>query len=295
MAYRHCPRCGGEFQAWVQRCLDCDVVLHDPVAADCIRPIAPRTREQPDADRRTTSLDIGHLSPAERQRLQMLLPGHDMRFEMTGERVWFPAIRLAEVEALLDDLGASSGEGDGRRVCRRTPVESATRADRKVVRPRIEADQVRASRRAGAWRRGIARIIDGWVMTAVFALHDFVLEPIPYASWIFIVALFASFESLWGRTPGKAVIGIRVEDGAGNRPTPRAAMIRNAWQLFALVPVIGPWSGVVVQIGIGWLIHREPACRGPHDWLAGTHVVRSRVRRAVDVGAEGFEPPTSSL
>lgn len=281
-AYRHCPQCGSEYQAWVERCLDCDVALGVPVSSE-LPP--PEIKYEDEPDRRTTSVEIDDLSDAQRERLRMLLRGPDIRFEMSADQLWFPEGHAGEVDDLLEDVrGIAAVHHSSSR--RRTPRESRARPDRKIVTPEVEPSDDEPFEYAGAWPRGLAKIIDAWIIGIAFGLYSLVLEPIPYATWIFFVALLASLEFLFGRTPGKAIVGIRVENLAGEPPSLPAAMLRNAWQLVALLPVLGPWLTLIVQGGIGWLIRQEPMHRGPHDLMAHTFVVRSRepIRRRLISG-----------
>lgn len=272
-AYRHCRECGSEYQAWVERCFDCDVPLRAPVSGDVPPPTAAETREQ---ERRTTSVEIDDLPDMQRERLRMLLRGTEIRFEMTNNQLWFPEDHVVDVEELLEDVRGLVLEDDAHLSRRRTPSDSKARPDRRIVRPQIEPSEDEAFEYVSVWTRGLAKFIDAWIIAIVLALYSLVLEPIPYVTWIFFIALLASFESLFGRTPGKAVVGIRVENLAGEPPSLPAAMLRNAWQLLALVPVLGPWLTLVAQGGIGLLIRQEPMHRGPHDLLAHTVVIRSR-------------------
>jgi uncharacterized RDD family membrane protein YckC len=272
-AYRHCPQCGSEYQAWVERCFDCDVSLGAPVSSD-LPP--PDIVDKDEPDRRTTSVDIDDLSGMQRERLRMLLRGPDIRFEMTADQLWFPEGHAGEVDDLLEDVRGIVSEDDSIPPRRRELRESRARPDRKIVRPKVEPSDDEPFEYASAWPRGLAKIIDAWLIGIAFGLYSLVLEPIPYATWIFLVALFASLESIFGRTPGKAIVGIRVENLAGEPPSLPAAMLRNAWQLVALVPALGPWLTLVAHGGIGWLIRQEPMHRGPHDLIAHTFVVRSR-------------------
>ncbi|MDZ7673972.1 MAG: RDD family protein [Acidimicrobiales bacterium] len=183
--------------------------------------------------------------------------------------------------------------GRGRRPAGRRPRTDARRRGARFtsspsdglagpVRPQDRPAASRGERRRAAANtpahgRGVSpRSSTASILGIAFGLSILVLEPIPYATGIFFIALFASLESLFGRTPGKAIIGIRVEDVEGEAPSLPAAMLRNAWQLVATIPVIGTWLTLVAQIGIGWLIRLEPMHRGPHDLLAHTFVVRSR-------------------
>jgi uncharacterized RDD family membrane protein YckC len=153
--------------------------------------------------------------------------------------------------------------------------------------------QPRTVRVAGFWRRSAAGLVDTFVLTAVFLLLDVVVtvalgHPLPRLKQLgpdYLVdvavngdllaeiglALFAVvcflyffvFQALRGQTPGQALLGMRVVDGFGERPSPARALARTAaflpsWALFAL--------------GVVWIaFDREK--RGLHDRLADTYVI----------------------
>lgn len=93
---------------------------------------------------------------------------------------------------------------------------------------------------------------------------------------------FAWLESAYGRTVGKALLGLQTFGGADRRPNLDQAIRRNIWVAFGIagvVPIIGGLIGgigqlaAVVTIAIG--ISKDPAGRGWHDRLAaGTLVAR---------------------
>jgi len=78
--------------------------------------------------------------------------------------------------------------------------------------------------------------------------------------------------ALWGRTPGKAIVNIRVVGIGDERPPGwKGAVLR--WVLPALafqVAVVG-W---VLAIALRAVLALDPLHRGVHDRLAGTIVVR---------------------
>jgi uncharacterized RDD family membrane protein YckC len=78
--------------------------------------------------------------------------------------------------------------------------------------------------------------------------------------------------ALWGRTPGKAIVGTRVVGiGDGQVPGWRRAILR--WALPALafqVHVVG-WALAILLRAV---LVADPLHRGVHDKLAGTIVVR---------------------
>lgn len=264
------------------RCIDCDVDLSDAAP--------PRDHPSPVTNvvGPTTSIETDALSPLEQERLQMLLRGIDVRFEMSSGRVWFPEPRREEVEELLAEVTEVARVAEDRSSRRQGRADSRVRPDRRIVNPSgappDQAPDEAPDEFAGAWPRALARILDAWISSLVFSLSTLVFEPVPYATGTLLLVLFASFESWFGRTPGKAIVGIRVEDVHGRPPSLAAAMIRNSWQLAGAIPLVGLWLILVIQIGIGWVLHFDPMRRGPHDLVAHTFVVRSRKRRRTNSG-----------
>ena len=94
----------------------------------------------------------------------------------------------------------------------------------------------------------------------------------------------AYLEATRGRTPGKVVMGLRVENLAGDRPTMRQAITRNAYLavvLIGILPLVGATittvAFLVVAIRTATTINDDPLWRrGWHDRLAGTRVVSDR-------------------
>jgi uncharacterized RDD family membrane protein YckC len=80
--------------------------------------------------------------------------------------------------------------------------------------------------------------------------------------------------AVWGRTIGKWIMGLRVEDPHGERPSWRRAAVRIAVpDLAAMIPLIG--SGLLtaaIYLTAVW----NPLRQGLHDRAAGTIVVRAR-------------------
>ena len=86
------------------------------------------------------------------------------------------------------------------------------------------------------------------------------------------IALMPVFAALWfglwvallGTTPGKALLGLKIIDKRGGKPTALQAAIR----ALACVP-----GFLALGAGFLWIII-DPKKRGLHDLLAGTLVVR---------------------
>ena len=84
------------------------------------------------------------------------------------------------------------------------------------------------------------------------------------------LVLFVTVQGITGASPGKALLGVRVIRGDGAHPGALRSAVRVvAWLvdgLMLLLPV-ALWSA--------WL---SPGTAGVGDWVAGTYVIRSRVR-----------------
>ncbi|MBL1077213.1 RDD family protein [Nocardia sp. 2] len=137
---------------------------------------------------------------------------------------------------------------------------------------------------AGIGVRAIARFIDwiiaGLIGAVLFWLLDRVAD-IP--SWISILPgaafgflYFVVFEVATGATPGKKILGLRV-NGAGGAPTPnvKESALRNAYMLFNLIPWVGGILWFFAAIGIGLTVSMSSTRQGWHDNVAGgTQVVK---------------------
>jgi uncharacterized RDD family membrane protein YckC len=149
--------------------------------------------------------------------------------------------------------------------------------------------------------RLLARFVDGVTFAFAMALvyveviHRFVggsstslADALQAAAWTvritFVAATFA-YElvptALWGRTFGKALLGLRVEPIAqpGRPPGFARAFVR--WLVTAAiltVPYVGLLGYLVV---VGWVLV-DPRRQGLHDKLAGTVVVDAGIGRAVE-------------
>jgi uncharacterized RDD family membrane protein YckC len=147
---------------------------------------------------------------------------------------------------------------------------------------------------AGFWRRAAAGMVDAAILLALFLLLDVMVSlilrhPLPRlrqlgpdylldiavngdalaVTGLVVLAIlgflyFFIFHALKGRTPGKQLLGLRVIDGYGQRPSFLRALVRTA----AYVP-----STMVLALGFVWIgFDREK--RGLHDWVADTYVIK---------------------
>jgi uncharacterized RDD family membrane protein YckC len=151
---------------------------------------------------------------------------------------------------------------------------------------------------AGFWRRAIASAVDLSLLAGAFALLDVIASlllrrPLPrlrqlgpdylldvavngdafaLTGMILFAALallyFIVFHAALGQTVGKRLVGLRVIDGWGERPS----LLRAAGRALAYVP-----SLVLVGLGFLWIAFDRDK-RGLHDWLADTYVVTSIIR-----------------
>jgi uncharacterized RDD family membrane protein YckC len=155
------------------------------------------------------------------------------------------------------------------------------------------AVQPRTVRVAGFWRRSGAGLVDAFVLTAVFlVLHvlmtvslghplprlkqlgpDYLIDVAINGDLLAVIGLglfalvcflyFFVFQALRGQTPGQALLGMRVVDGWGERPSALRALLRTG----ALLP-----SWALFALGVVWIaFDREK--RGLHDRLADTYVI----------------------
>ena len=85
---------------------------------------------------------------------------------------------------------------------------------------------------------------------------------------LLMVGYYLFFEGLWGRTPGKWLLGTRVVDNQGRRPTFGAVFIRTIVRFvpFEAFSFLGSRRG-------GW-----------HDRWSSTHVIRMRDRDRMPSG-----------
>lgn len=148
---------------------------------------------------------------------------------------------------------------------------------------------------AGFWLRALAGLVDALVLAALFVVLDLLVavilrHPLPRlgqlgpdylvdvavngdALAVVGLALLAIlgflyyfiFHALRGQTPGKRLLGLRVIDGWGRRPSLGRALARTAAYLPSLL---------LLALGFLWIgFDREK--RGLHDWLADTYVIRT--------------------
>ena len=156
-----------------------------------------------------------------------------------------------------------------------------------------------AGRAAELGTRFLARLIDGVVLWAVFAV---IIVPIVVvalfsgsygfgsvgtgvslgsfvASVVFSavsVGYFAFMESSRGQTVGKMAMKLKTQGPDGNNPSLEMAIRRNAWLALGIVPFIGGIAQLAAIIYIAVTISQSSSRIGWHDTFAGgTRVVET--------------------
>jgi uncharacterized RDD family membrane protein YckC len=130
--------------------------------------------------------------------------------------------------------------------------------------------------------RFFARVIDGLIVEALAFFGAFSIGSL---SDIMVTGLFSGlgmylyfvlFEVLAGATPGKMLLGMRVQGPHGlPKPTLGQSAIRNLFTLITVIPYIGGLLAFIAYIYIAITIKDSPCKQGRHDELAGgTQVVK---------------------
>lgn len=115
------------------------------------------------------------------------------------------------------------------------------------------------------------------------------LEPaqqLTFAAWAtgLLILYFTAFEATLGRTPGKRILGLEVQDVNGGRPPLSAILFRNAFRIELLIP---PFYVVPVLSLVLMLTSRYT--QRPGDFLAHTTVRRSRPSLSPVTGGEPIQ------
>lgn len=286
---RYCPACAGEFHAHVRHCPDCDVPLGSAVPAPSA---LPESAVSVGADP-MVRIELPALSEHKRERLALLARGVGGAMPPGADRWWVPSSKRDAGEQIVRDLLAARAWPVSSP--RRRPIAaSAVRTDRRRRRADGDAlpDDQLGARGASLWPRFLARSIDdiigGLLAVAVVLVSELRMGPEHGAGGLALAHSLGWFANLlwlairvgcevrWGRTPGKAVLGLRVISRGGTAVTWRQAATRNAWVLAGHLPAVGrPLANVVAAV-IAWTVYRRPDHQGVHDRIAGTLVVRDR-------------------
>lgn len=173
----------------------------------------------------------------------------------------FPAALEAQRKALEEEIGHASRAQDICREIRSSGTEFRTLDApyylKKLDSPGIQIREEDAKpetfrenvpRGYHPVRRYLARMVDYGILAVLLRLILIVLLRIrpygtflsylvTYGSWFFLVPIQALFLSQWGTTPGKWLMGLGVEDGAGGHMTFSQARERE-------------WA--VLRYGLGW-------------------------------------------
>ncbi len=119
------------------------------------------------------------------------------------------------------------------------------------------------------------------VSPAIFLLRPFLSIWIAALVW---PAYFVVLTAMYGQTPGKRAMNIRVVDRDGNLPLPRRLMYRELYRfLVVFFPVFEPEKlpGTIAFVALALLlmghmaVAYDPLRRAWHDKLGGTYVVRA--------------------
>jgi uncharacterized RDD family membrane protein YckC len=105
-----------------------------------------------------------------------------------------------------------------------------------------------------------------------------------------VIAYFAVIEAVFGRTPGKRILGLEVRDVAtGERPTPLALVYRNLFRIevvFATTVIsllsVAFWVPLLSLL----VMLATPRTQRPGDIIAGTVVQRMRRRASRDAAED---------
>jgi uncharacterized RDD family membrane protein YckC len=119
-------------------------------------------------------------------------------------------------------------------------------------------------------RRGLARLVDGLLLAVAGVAWGY---PLSYdlvwlvAHALLVYAYFVVGDIAFGRTLGKAALGLRLDE----RPTLVQAAKRELFVLAGALPFVGP----PIAMGLwGWFAYGiRNTGEGAHDRLAGTRVV----------------------
>lgn len=169
---------------------------------------------------------------------------------------------------------------------------------------------------AGFWRRLIAYMIDGFIISIIFVVLGFIAgiaffsgmissgsdvwmtqinDPAKMLSftlsiWLFStlinIAYFTYFHGSTGRTPGKMLLGLQVLSVDGNPISFGIAFLRSVGYLI---------SSAIFCLGYIW-IGFDSKKQGWHDKIAGTIViVRENIDQSAGISIDDKSSPSSNM
>lgn len=149
--------------------------------------------------------------------------------------------------------------------------------------PRARHRSEPEKRPAGLGVRFVARVVDSLIVgVALFAILASMGKSDNLAVTIAATALagfayFVACEALFGATPGKMLLGIRVHGPSSDTPTVMQAAVRNLFMIVGVVPYVGGVVDLVLRIVIAVTVHNDASRQGIHDrWAGGTLVRHAR-------------------
>ena len=261
-----CPSCRAEYRSGFDECSDC----HVPLTATRPDPQSRRLVDQVDHD--VVQYEVGSLSPDQREALELLLRGAGIAHGWEPSHLVVSHTVESEIDNFMD-------------LVRAEPVDTATLA----VEAEDYAEEPAASEAdiAGQGRRLAGYIVDGVVLSPLSLLA---FGTSGHARWL-AAAMFAIGAvyrifcvALWGRTPGKLIVGTRIVSATTrSRPGWGPAAKRWATEAVGGLPgllIVGGAAGVTARLlGFAWsiavygAIMFDPLNRGLHDRVAATFVI----------------------
>lgn len=122
---------------------------------------------------------------------------------------------------------------------------------------------------AGFWVRFLAWVLDGLIIGIPFLVLGYVFSILSGLSSIYSliqllsVVLVVYMEGMYGGTPGKLILGLRIEDDHGKYIGIAGALLRYVGKILS-----------TLILGIGYLmIVWDPKKQGLHDKIAGSYVI----------------------
>ncbi|WP_417288075.1 RDD family protein [Corynebacterium variabile] len=82
-------------------------------------------------------------------------------------------------------------------------------------------------------------------------------------------------EHRFGRTLGKHLTGLEVQNTSGGRPPLGQAYHRNLWLLLFYIPFVGPLVSLVMGLRVLSTVSNSADAQGNHDHAAGTRVLHN--------------------